>query len=353
MPESGPLVIEDDNGMIWTINPDGTITVTGDLNWDDEVLEATANHQIYFKAHENQVFGFDSYKYALWSERYPVIKLLDQSLYFVPWKSIGSQYEDKIYAVVVDSTGNEINNPTFLDQDGTQFSAVSVGNKTWEVTIPAGLPINKKVLAYDDQGKKVGKFNLLKYASRDVDVVVVPVNGAQVPPNVATYVNDVYSQAYTLFNFTQQANWDFDFDQDNDGLDCADPEGMDFYSDEMKAIRNAYFEVFDTSNTKAHFIFVVPGFENTEQLGYNVGGKSISFVVTNAHPRVSAHELAHRTGLEHTFPLLAEGTTNNLMDYVSSANADSALHLAANQWEKIHNAPVIFAYLDNGEDGSA
>lgn len=356
-PTDGPITFTDDSGLIYTVNPDGTVTVAGQITWDDDnTVEATTGHQIYFEKSDNQFYGFDDLQHMQWTKNYPCIALSDGGKYFVPWKSIGVDDNDAIVAVIVDSTGAPINNPIFKDEDDNLYNATSLGNGKWEVTIPSfALPINKRVYAYDDQGKRVGKFNLLRYARDAIDLIVVPVNGASVQDatTLQTDINNAFAQANYLFNVEIKPDWGFNYDgvegnNGNVGLQVSDPEFMDALSVEMKAIRDAYFEQFPDAEKQANYLFVVPEFENEEQHGYNVVGKSIGFIKGGSEGRVYAHELGHSFGLRHTFPEVEQGTTSNLLDYNESA---SAVHLTAEQWKKIRDFSFNFSFMDNVEDG--
>ena len=88
-PTDGPITFTDDSGLIYTVNPDGTVVVTGQIKWDDDSLEATTGHQIYFKAAPDQFYGFDDLQEMQWTMNYPCIALSDGGKYFVPWKSAG------------------------------------------------------------------------------------------------------------------------------------------------------------------------------------------------------------------------------------------------------------------------
>ncbi|MBD3636470.1 MAG: DNA/RNA non-specific endonuclease [Crocinitomicaceae bacterium] len=344
-PTDGPLVIEDESGLIYTINPDGSITISGQLNHDDDNLAATKNHQITFHAHPNQTYGFDENNYLQWQENYPVITLSDGSLYFVPWKSIKINDSDKIIAKIHDENG-AINSPTFKDENGNQLSAVQLTDSTYEVTIGNYLTA-KRVYAWDDANQKVGKFNLLPYAQIVHEVVVIPVNGATVPNQayLQDELNETFLQGVSGFTVTIDQNFDYAFDANNNGLGAPDATLMRKYSPEMRDLRDAYFD--SHSNDNKYYLFVVPEIEGDLE-GYMVRGKSVGFVEAGADVKTYAHELGHGAfGLEHTFPRITQGQSNNLLDYSSND------HLTAVQWEDMHAFTPVFSILDDEEDGSS
>ncbi|MEO9533066.1 MAG: fibronectin type III domain-containing protein [Crocinitomicaceae bacterium] len=351
-PTDGPITIVDDSGLIYTINPDGTVTITGAITWDNDNLDATANHQVIFKAADDQKYGFDELIYTQWTENYPCIKLSDNSKYFIPWKSVGASETDKLIAVVIDSADNPISNPTFVDEFGGQISATSLGNNKWELDLGIQTGLSKRIYAYDNQGKKVGKFNLIIYGSKNKDLVVVPLNSATAPDQATLEadINDIFDQAYTFFSVDKKDNWTFDYDVNDDGLDLAsdDDNDLDRYSEEMKSIRDAYFEAHPDANKNAYYLFVVPEFSDPGQLGYMVRGKALGFIKAGASNKTYAHELGHALKLEHTFPQIEMAATNNLMDY---SDHDSSIHLTAVQWKGLQEFSFALSFLDNIEDG--
>ncbi|MFN7911688.1 MAG: hypothetical protein ACK5QC_07665 [Bacteroidota bacterium] len=77
-------------------------------------------------------------------------------------------------------------------------------------------------------------------------------------------------------------------------------------------------------------------------VGFIKGGVAEALEAT----KTLAHELAHGAfGLEHTFPQLAQNSSNNLLD------DGSGTHLVKKQWMQIQNPGVIFNWLDTEEDG--
>jgi len=64
--------------------------------------------------------------------------------------------------------------------------------------------------------------------------------------------------------------------------------------------------------------------------------------------RTLAHELGHGAfNLEHTFPVLPQGTTDNLMDY------NGGPRLIKPQWDLIHNPELTTGLLDDETDGAS
>lgn len=349
-PTNGPVTYEDESGKVITIFPDGTFTIDGQYNWDNDQLAASADYQITFHEATDQAYGFDEHVGILeWQIKYPVIQLDDGSLYWVPWKSVGSNQTDKVIAKL---TGN-IGVPTFADKNGANCPATQLTDSTYEVTVGNITNAGIQVYAYDSQGQKVGKLNLLNYSSKNLDVVIVPVNGVAPPSEQAlqTELNNVFGQAYAFFNVTVASNFSYADDLGTNGVDAPDATLMSKYSEEMRNIRDAYFA--DSSNTYGNqmFVFVVDDIEG-ELDGYMVRGKAVGFVEAGQPLSTFAHELGHGAfGLRHTFPQVSQGSTNNLMDY-HDPQATDFTHLTASQWKEIHDWDINWSILDDEEDGS-
>ncbi|NOQ75993.1 MAG: hypothetical protein GQ574_28560 [Crocinitomix sp.] len=114
----------------------------------------------------------------------------------------------------------------------------------------------------------------------------------------------------------------------------------------MRTLRDAYFDEFD-KESDTYYIFVVPEFD-TALDGYMVRGKGIGFVKSDEDAHTYAHELAHGAfGLEHSFPGIPAGTTNNLLDYTEDGG-----HLTHEQWYDMQHFTPVFSILDDEEDGS-
>ena len=341
--EGQPLVFEDESGLIYTVYSDGRIEISGEITWDDDVLAGTANHQIRFEALADQTFGFDKKTYLQWTRLYPCIRLSDNSLYFVSYKSVGASETDQLVAYI--TSEETINTPTFKYADGTVLSSEKINDTTYHVTV--GNTIDSKfIYGYDDQGAKIGKSILSVYEPITRDIVLVPVNGSDVPADVETYLNATFHQANVQFNITQAPNYENElYDLTADGLDAPDATLMQKYSTEMRTLRDDYFTT-NPANSDTYYLFIVPEMAN-DYKGYMVRGKAVGFIENNQPAHTYAHEIAHGAfGLEHTFPAIPTGTTTNLLDYTNNSN-----HLAHHQWLEIHNFNPVFSILDDEEDG--
>jgi hypothetical protein len=341
--EGQPLVFEDESGLIYTVYSDGRIEISGEITWDDDVLAGTANHQIRFEALPDQSFGFDKKTYPQWTRLYPCIRLSDNSLYFVSYKSVGTSESDQLVAYI--TSEETINTPTFKYEDGTVLSSEKINDTTYHVTVCNTID-SKFIYGYDDQGAKIGKSILSVYEPITRDIVLVPVNGSEVPADVESYLNATFQQANVQFNITQAPNYENDlYDVTANGLDAPDATLMQKYSTEMRTLRDDYFAA-NPANPDTYYLFIVPEMADDFK-GYMVRGKAVGFIENNQTAHTYAHEIAHGAfGLEHTFPTIPTGSTTNLLDYTTNHN-----HLSHHQWLEIQNFNPVFSILDDEEDG--
>ena len=352
-PESGVLVLQDEDGMKYTFNADGTWSVVSTLVYGNDVLAANKDYRIDFSADANQVFGFDQKKYAAWIKKYEVLLLTDSTNYFVPFKSLGVNEQDVVQANI--KSPEVLNGVTFIsDRNGviSNLNATQLNDTTYQVTL-ANINENSFVYAVH-QGNRIGKLWVKALPKIEKEIVVVPVNGATLTNvNALTAdLNKIYAQANVNLTVTVATNFqnsDWDLNNDNK-LQNGDVTLMSHYSEEMRALRDSYFESDTAYYKKAYYLFVVPQFLNADLDGYMVRGKAVGFLKNGADAHTAAHELAHGIfNLEHTFPEVTQGITNNLLDY--SENSVNKSHLAQHQWKLIHDPLPAFSFLDGEEDG--
>jgi hypothetical protein len=332
----------DENGFIYTIDEYGNVTITAPTRYDNDNLDGTADHHVYFTEHPQQTYGFDRLKFVEWTFHYPLIKLQDSTDYFVSYKSLASGESDVCYAVV---HSNQNFTPVFKTGTGAVLPATAINDSTYEVTID-GFTEEQNIYAYDDDDLKIGKVKLKVYEPKVNELVIIPVNGAQAlsASAIENAVNEIFNQGVAQFNVHVNPNFQFTYDQNGNGLDAASDETMSMYSAEMKALRNEYFDKNEKGDSL--YLFVVPQIEGNTA-GYMVRSRIVGFIQAGEDARTYAHELGHGAfGLEHSFPSIEEGQSNNLLDY------NTETHLTHAQWYEMHNFVPSWSFLDAAEDGA-
>ncbi|MBK9191564.1 MAG: fibronectin type III domain-containing protein [Crocinitomicaceae bacterium] len=346
-----PIIIQDEDGMIYVFNSDGTYTIHTTLTYSTDVLAASADYRIDFDASENQEFGFDKKEYAPWINEYEVIRLIDSTNYFVPYKSISPDGSDEVIAKITsDITLLDVNFIAVIHGSETTLSHQKNNDSTYTVTLSG---LDESCYVYARHGNlRIGKLWVKSLPEIEKEIVIVPVNGATLsqPENLETELNKIYAQANVSLSVSiaenfQSTVWDLNADGK---LQNGDVSLMSHYSEEMRALRDAYFESDTAYNKQAYYLFVVPQFYETELDGYMVRGKAVGFLKTGENAITAAHELAHGIfALEHTFPEVEQGTTENLMDY------SNASHLRQAQWYRMHEPLPALSFLDDEEEGAS
>jgi len=342
---SNITVIRDGEGneyQIRTVPPPPK--VTGPLNYltySTDSLEASDSIKVIFEASPGQNFGFDKKVYASFIKNYEVIKLKNGKNYFVSNKSIGEGANDEVYAVITVPNNNN-GAVSFKTKNGTALS-VSAGPNANTAKLN-GIPDGAECIYAYYNNKKVGKLNVFSLKAETKKLVLVPVNGAALPQNLAAGLNNIYKQCNTNWTITTAPNFTFDL---KDGkMESASTTLLSKYSAEMKELRNAYKEKDTAYDVTAHYLFVVPAFTDPEQGGYMARGKALGFVKQGAEVKTYAHELGHGGfAFEHTFLAAEKGSTDNLMDY------GNGVGMVYEQWMKSKEPPARFNWLDDEEDG--
>lgn len=344
-PENGgPLVLEDESGLIFIINPDGTITYDGNINIDNDVLAATENYQIYFLGSEDHVFGFDRFDQPKWRNHYKTIILEDGYLYTIPFKSLGENETDQCLAVF--RTSGDPSSASFETSTGTSIPFEVVNDSTYLLTL-SGLSEDAVIYGFNGEDK-IGKLKVKVYEEKLQKITLIPLAGTSIG-DLETAINAIYIQANLRVEIQINPIYEgLEWDLNADGLMEA-PQNLGLmtkYSTEMRVLRDTYLT--DSIDRESVYLFVVPGFSAPDLDGYMVRGKGLGFIVSESSGHTLAHEVCHGAfSLKHTFDEIPQGTTTNLMDYAGI----SATRLTASQWDDMHNPPAAFSFLDDEEDG--
>ncbi|MGE0569196.1 MAG: fibronectin type III domain-containing protein, partial [Bacteroidia bacterium] len=345
---SNVMVVRDSEGNEYQIQlvpaPPKIVGKSNYFNFSSDSLNCNDSLKVVFKGLNNQQFGFDEKQYAAWHDNYEIIKLKTTN-YFVPNKSVGHSETDVVMA--------EITLPYFEEKD-LSFKTGKNNTLNYELlgqtkAIVKDIPADAGYIYAYYKNKKVGKLTIVSLDKLEKELVLVPVNGTNLDINKDS-LNKTFAQANVTWKVNVAAN--FNYDLGNDGLEAADASLFSKYSDEMRALRDAYVKHDTAYNKKAYYVFIVPKFNNPEVKGYMVRGRAVGFMTPlsfgkGSGDRLLAHELSHGAfGLEHSFPKLEKNNTNNLMDY------GEGKQLVKSQWYAIQGSKPIFNWFDEEEDGS-
>jgi hypothetical protein len=316
-----PIVINEPSGVQYIVWPDGNIDTASWLILSDDYLDADTETKILFSASEDQQYGFDPYEHPEWFEEYETIKLIDDSHYFVSNKSLKISGSDFVLA---DYKGEEL---IFTTGGGEILTAVLENNK-YKISLQ-NFSEDGVVYAMQET-QRLGKLNVKVYEELEKEVVLVRVGEVAMPESslILQELNKTYQSGIVKWNVSVSqgytaANWD---ENANGKVDIDDYSLLNKYSDEMDKIRNAFSD--ENVSDDAYVLFVIDGFGDVSVNGYMPYGRRYGFIKAGSAAKTYAHELGHGSfGLQHTFPTVAQGTTNNLMDYGSGKN------LAGWQWD--------------------
>ncbi|MBK7129120.1 MAG: fibronectin type III domain-containing protein [Crocinitomicaceae bacterium] len=203
-----PIIIQDDEGMIYTFNADGTYSVVSTLVYSSDYLAATKDYRIDFEVYDEQEFGFDKKEYAAWISNYEVIRLLDSTNYFVAYKSLAPDQSDYVIASI--KSENQLSGLSFVAlENGSerQLTAEEINDTTYKILLD-GMSSSCYVYAKDNE-LRIGKLWVKVLEEISFDVVLVPVNGATLSQieNIENQLNEIYAQANVTFNVTIAENY--------------------------------------------------------------------------------------------------------------------------------------------------
>lgn len=206
-------------------------------------------------------------------------------------------------------------------------------------TPPAGTtPIkptdNKNSPKYDI----AGTFNLWHLTHKKINVTLVSVNGAPIPVDAASTLNEIYEPTGITFNVntipvTLDHFWGEKIETGNSDL-------LNTYTPEQQALTLALKTALGAEYTTDtyYMLYTNEGAENKDA-GFMPLKRQFGFVFDGKN-KTLAHELGHGVfGLQHAFKQYdtPKGSTNLLMDYGEGTT------LNHNDWEIIH-APGLQLY---------
>jgi hypothetical protein len=201
----------------------------------------------------------------------------------------------------------------------------------------------------------VGFFMVHTIERKTHNLVLIPANDFVISTNLKDSVQQeldkIYGRAGVDFNVTVENSIVFpdeyptSIEMENSGLLSNYPFDLQSYVADVK-----YFDDYEPDN-----YYLVVGLSSTELQGYMPRARNIGFIFSNAvsKPKVIAHEIGHGVfHFRHIFSdeelgAASQGTTSNIMDYVSSPR-DLYLH----QWNFIQD-PAFVTWSDGDDEDAA
>ncbi|WP_160114101.1 fibronectin type III domain-containing protein [Aquimarina sp. AU119] len=342
---------------------------TAGVNSNGEVTELTAKGiKVEFLEYTDYTYGFDRIpngQETKLGKYYKQIKDTEGNPYNIINKSVGNGDEDIIRAKVT-ITDNSLSVHDLViktihgekvdyDVSGNEITLKLKGYYTFEheniyATIqPKKNKTSKQTVA--------GVFSQWHLANKDVNVTIIPVNGASLPNSdvLGSQINKIFKQASVTFNVSVAPEMSIAKSQ----IGVGESGAFSNYTSDQKDIINQ-FKSSGVTNRKSYYVFVfgdgirpsrpsvagfMPlkrqfGFVFSSNLSQKEEGKS-SLAGT------LAHELGHGAfALQHPFKKLGTTTsgTDWLMDY---GNGKRLSHI---DWSQIHNPEFrLYLFQDEGD----
>ena len=318
-----------------------------------------SSQQIIFQASPDQVYGFDSIVHPAFAEHYQGITVAGKP-YQIAWKSVENGKTDLVEA----RTANGLpfpENIRFEDTDQNEIPTEIVGNIARLTITGVGDQVAYPIYAVEtgDTIKLAGKLNIISYDPKPINLVVMPVNGASYPytqDSLSTKSQTIFKPALGSLSVTLANN--FDTNEFDGELDEISTNLAQSYTREMKDL----FQDFEDRNgilDDTYYIFLLPRFAVTDQLGYMPRKRKFGFVNheqlnsnEDNYVKTIAHELSHGAFvLHHTFvqhPQLVDNPTQNLLD-----NSKTGTILHKYQWDAVHDPSRAWVLFDEDEERGA
>jgi len=298
--------------------------------------------QINFLPYSEQTYAFDylgSGNHGIYSgsEYYPYLN----SNYDLRYKSIECFKTDK---VIVDF-GSYLEKDSIIFKDKYVVKYKLADGNVLNFTGVAKADTNY-IYAYRGD-EKIGKISVNTYKKKSYKVVLVSVNGANLPniSKLEEYLNVVYKQSVDTIEIatdTLTVNGLDKFSHGGSGV-------LTVYNDDQKTVLRAYDSRMVTGVYYLFFIDNVTDKKDgngTMVSGYMPRGYNAGFIYDGGSPHTIAHELGHGiAGLEHVFKnSSSSGKTQNLMDYSSG---EQLWHF---QWDEIQDPSRVWMKWNKDEE---
>ncbi|WP_421892905.1 fibronectin type III domain-containing protein [Marinoscillum sp.] len=364
--EGETLTLEDASGDTWVVDAEGNVTPgTGNGGTDPNTpgavgSEVELDYVVTFSPSENQTYGFDE-KTQPTLGGYNQTQLNGEN-HWVAWKSVESGRTDQVQVSVADQ--DEFPDYIgFKTPTGTIPSQTGKDKHTRELTLSGLMAGNPTTLtAYatqeDAEGNAteviLGRLDVVAYDMERQKVVIVPVNDARTPDANVLYesLNKIYAQAVAQWEVVVDHSYSVEpevlhtLDEGESGLFASFPKNMKQFQKDFSKSRD--------TDKDAYYLFLIPG--SGARAGFMPFKRQYGYIWTGSTgdlPRTIAHELAHGAfRLRHTFSpeafIATQGSTNNLMDYLSAG----ATHLYKHQWDNVHNPEGVTSWLQDDEEGA-
>ena len=343
--DEGHQMVVTDNGSVMSVEQykatGSNKTLISESNAAKDKQVSTG--KVTFAKADGQKYGFDAYSADnAYDAVYPAL----EGGYRPAYKSIAKWQSDVV-------TASPMENVSFRNQMGAPYA---VKNGTIELrgdATPGESPVYAHVAETDSTTKVVGKLNLLTFDEKQVQLCLVPVNGARLPnaSELQAELNSIFAPAVASVTVTTHS-----------GLTMAYANGQNFvhggsgWLSVYNADQKAAIQALTDAQDDVYYLFFVDNATKLDEndkptivAGYMPVCRRYGFIYDNPTSKYVAHEVSHGAfSLHHTFSSESEsyyapqGTTPNLMDY---SGGTALNHL---QWQWMHESHTnLLGFLDD------
>ncbi len=362
--------IEDSDGTLYAVDSLGNITEIGTSGGAVSPEDYNTTASLYDQLDSTLRVTFENNGQWAFNNRNPKYEnspfdneyqLLGD--YYVPWKLIPLGKSDGIKARITTGSIEDPAKLKFLTPAGTEFFA-EYNNGWYELESTGGrnrdgIEIYAIYMPDDSTTRSLGKLRIASYPKKEMQVTCIPMSNFNIEDKISEdLLNEIYAPYYINWTLTiDEPFTDTSWDEDNDGLQASGSEFWSAYTQEMRALRDAYTQQRGTDEESLYLFFFEGGNSDEGQLLGDMPLRSrFGFLFDAANEssdkitKTVAHELAHGAfQLKHTFSSkynIEQYTTQNLMDY------NGGIELVKYQWDVIHDPQNrLFNWAQDEEEG--
>ena len=320
--------------------------------------------------------GFDPCRYYGSEPQYTMRRTIDGQDYYVPHKAILPGNTVRA-AVPGDKISPDLK---FLAEAGGEIPKTDLGttDDNGRHLVELSLVAQGKVLAYDSiffpgNGSQadttiwmcVGELDVKSYNTKNLNLVLVPVNGAtniggtgvdNILTDLQTELNTIYAPANV--NWTVSKGNNLLVNAVLEGMEDSDDKILTRFTNDMDLVIDAFEAEADPADN-TYYMFLINESGKTSKDGYMPFQQRYGFLTVGAGVaeekfiHTTAHELGHGAfNLRHPFSdraryPLPEGSTDNLMDYAGGTKMFNY------QWDLADDPRLMLAWFMSEEEAAA
>lgn len=326
------------------------LSVTGQNQIISTYREAGQLPFIEFRSNPKQSYGFDSFRYPEWEDKYDLWNLPLSGNYYIPYKSVGFRAKDLVDAILVNPVDFNPGKLSFRINDTLKTGLKYVFRNDSTITVQLPEQEESYVLKAYYDSTIIGRLRVNVYPKETEKLILIPlVPRTFSKDSVQIYLNTVFKPANLSFE-VEIGPCFIHSDFDSTILFDNPPQGFDHYTHQMRSLRDTWFDLNPTAEKKANYIFVISGFVDPHIKSFMPRNKAMGFLKDEAD---SVFYLQLAKSLGRGIGFLQEswadqgppaGSTNNLMDTLGR------IHLTHFQWDQLRHGTGSYSFFDADED---